>query len=60
MEVMDRDGVVKSAFRYRNALLSHAFAMLRGWSLAEDTVQDAFIVVMNKWTDFRPGTSLYP
>jgi RNA polymerase sigma-70 factor (ECF subfamily) len=59
MEPTDRDGVVKAAFQYRDALLSHAFAMLRDWSLAEDTVQDAFIVVMNKWTDFRPGTSIY-
>lgn len=58
--VMSRDEVVKAAFRYRDALLSYAFALLRDWAQAEDVVQDAFIVVMNKWTDFRPGTNLYP
>ncbi|HXG60311.1 MAG TPA: sigma-70 family RNA polymerase sigma factor [Planctomycetota bacterium] len=57
--VMSRDEVVKAAFRYRDALLSYAFALLRDWAQAEDVVQDAFIVVMNKWTDFRPGTSVY-
>ncbi len=59
VETTGRDGVVKAAFQYRDALLSHAFGMLRDWSLAEDAVQDSFIVVMNKWTDFRPGTSIY-
>jgi RNA polymerase sigma-70 factor (ECF subfamily) len=54
-----RDEVVKAAFRHRDTLLTHAFGMLRDWSLAEDAVQDAFIVVMNKWADFRPGTSLF-
>jgi RNA polymerase sigma-70 factor (ECF subfamily) len=56
---MNRDEIVKAAFGYRGALLSHAFGMLRDWTLAEDVVQDAFIVVMNKWEEFRPGTSLY-
>lgn len=59
METLTRDEVVKSAFQYRDALTSTAFAILRDGSLAEDVVQDAFIVVMNKWTDFKPGTSVY-
>ena len=54
-----RDEVVKGAFQHRDALLSYAFALLRDWVRAEDVVQDAFIVVMNKWADFRPGTSLF-
>ena len=56
---MTRDQVVKAAFQYRDALLTHAFAMLRDWAVAEDVVQDAFIVVMNKWQDFQPGTSVF-
>jgi RNA polymerase sigma-70 factor (ECF subfamily) len=56
---MTRDEIVKTAFHYRDALMTYAFAMLRDWSRAEDVVQDAFIVVMNKWTEFRPGTSVF-
>jgi RNA polymerase sigma-70 factor (ECF subfamily) len=59
MEATGRDEVVKAAFRYRDALMSYAFALLRDWSQAEDVVQDAFIVVMNKFSDFRPGTSVF-
>jgi RNA polymerase sigma-70 factor (ECF subfamily) len=59
MEPQNRDEIVKAAFRYRDVLLGYAYSMLRDWSLAEDAVQDAFIVVMNKWSDFRPGTSVF-
>ena len=59
MITMTRDEVVKGAFQHREALLSYAFALLRDWVRAEDAVQDAFIVVMNKWAEFRPGTSLF-
>src|SRR6185295_13077574 len=59
MSPMTRDEVVKGAFRHREAFLSYAFALLRDWVRAEDVVQDAFIVVMNKWAEFQPGTSLF-
>ena len=59
MPQMSRDEVVKGAFQHRDALLAYAFALLRDWVRAEDVVQDAFIVVMNKWTEFKPGTSLF-
>lgn len=59
METLDRDVVVKRAFQYRDALLAHAFAMLRDWSMAEDVVQDAYVVVMNRWADFQPGTAFF-
>ncbi len=54
-----RDEVVKAAFQHRDALLGYAFALLRDWTVAEDVVQDSIIVVMNKWSDFRPGTSVF-
>ncbi len=54
-----RDDLVKAAFQYRDALKGYALALLREWPLAEDVVQDAFIVVMNKWEEFRPGTNVY-
>ena len=51
--VLSRDDVVKAAFQYRDALLSYSFAMLRSWTLAEDVVQEAYLVVMNKWQDLK-------
>lgn len=54
-----RDRIVKQAFQYRDALLTHAFVMLRDWTKAEDVVQDAFLVVMEKWEDFQEDTSVY-
>jgi RNA polymerase sigma-70 factor (ECF subfamily) len=59
MEATLRDGLIKSAFQYQDALQAYAFGVLRDWSLAEDVVQDAFIVVMNQCADFEPGTSLF-
>lgn len=59
MPLMSRDEVVKGAFQHREALLSYSFALLRDWVKAEDALQDAFIVVMNKWAEFKPGTSLF-
>jgi RNA polymerase sigma-70 factor, ECF subfamily len=59
MTELHRDEIVKGAFQHREALLSYAFALLRDWVKAEDVVQDAFIVVMNKWSEFRAGTSLF-
>ena len=53
-----RDRLLKDAFGYREALLAQAFAMLRDWAAAEDAVQDAFLVVVNKHESFREGTSL--
>src|SRR5687767_10227256 len=56
---MGQEDVVKAAFQYRDALIHHAFVLLRDAALAEDVVQDAFIVVMRKWADFQPGTSVF-
>lgn len=56
---LDRDRIVKEAFRHRDAFLTHAFALVRDWAVAEDVVQDAFIVVMNRWEDFQEGTSVF-
>lgn len=54
-----RDRLLKEAFRYREALLTHAFAMMREWGAAEDCVQDAFLVVVEKYEEFREGSSVY-
>jgi RNA polymerase sigma-70 factor, ECF subfamily len=54
-----RDAILKKAFSYREGLLAFAYAGLRDWSLAEDVVQDAFLVIMDKWQDFEEGTSCF-
>lgn len=59
MSQVFRDEVVKGAFEHRDSLLGYAFALLRDWVRAEDVVQDAFLVVMNKWEEFRAGSSLF-
>jgi len=59
MGAMSQEDVVKAAFQYRDALFHQAFALVREAALAEDVVQDAFIIVMRKWDEFRPGSSLF-
>lgn len=55
-----RDRIVKAAFGYRDALLAQAYAPLRDWPAAEDIVQDAFLVVMDKWRDCRGEGEVFP
>jgi RNA polymerase sigma-70 factor (ECF subfamily) len=56
---MTQDEVVKAAFQHRDALLHYGHTLLRDFALAEDVLQDAFLVVMRKWQDFQPGTSVF-
>ncbi|MBN1674865.1 MAG: sigma-70 family RNA polymerase sigma factor [Kiritimatiellae bacterium] len=59
MPSMRREEVVKEALKYQDAIVGYAFAILRDWELARDVGQDVYIVVMEKWRDFRPGTSMF-
>jgi RNA polymerase sigma-70 factor (ECF subfamily) len=52
--------LMKEAFRYQSALTAYAYGMLRDWSLAQDAVQDAFIVLMQKYADHDPESALFP
>lgn len=54
-----RDAIVKAAFQYRDALLSYSFGLLRDWAKAEDVLQDAFLVVMDKWQDVTDPGGVY-
>lgn len=58
-EITKRDKVLDEASKYTAALKSYAFGLLRDHSRAEDTVQEAFIVVLKKYADFTEGTSMY-
>lgn len=57
-EKQQRDSVVAEAFSYRHPLLAYAFGSLGDHAAAEDAVQSAFLVVMDKYADFREGTSM--
>lgn len=51
--------LMKQAFRYQNSLVSYAYGYLRDWSSAEDVVQDAFLVLMEKWQEFKPELGVF-
>ena len=50
---------MKAALKYQAALVTYAYGRLRDYHLADDVVQESLIVLMKKWTDFEPGTSIY-
>ena len=51
--------LMKAAFKYQHAFVSYAYGLLRDWSLAEDAVQEAFLVLMQKWEEFKPELGIY-
>ena len=53
-----KDRVVHAAFGYRTELLTYARSLLGNFAAAEDAVQEAMIVVMNKYDQFQEGTSI--
>jgi len=56
----DRKTTLKRAFGYRDSLFAYAFAMLQDWALAEDVVQEAFVVAAEKWQQVEDEAALYP
>lgn len=57
--VPNAEDLLRAAFKYQDALVSQAFALLQDWSLAQDAVQETFIVLQKKHAEFRPGTSVF-
>jgi len=53
------EDLLRAAFKYQDALTSHAYALLRDWALAQDAVQETFIVLQKKHADFRPGANVF-
>ena len=53
------EDLLRAAFKYHDALVSQAFALLQDWSLAQDAVQETFIVLQKKHAEFRPGSSVF-
>jgi RNA polymerase sigma-70 factor (ECF subfamily) len=53
------ENLLRSAFRYQDALVSYAYALLQDWALAQDAVQEAFIVLQRKHAEFNPGANVF-
>ena len=56
--VAKRDRVLKEALECRTALMAYARSLLGDYAAAEDTVQEAMLVVVKKFDVFREGTSM--
>ena len=55
-----KTAVMKTAFGCRDNLLAYAYALLRDWPMADDVLQEAFLVVMDKWETVEPGPGVVP
>lgn len=53
------EDLLRSAFKYQDALVSYAYALLQDWSLAQDAVQEAFIVLQRKHAEFKAGANIF-
>jgi RNA polymerase sigma-70 factor (ECF subfamily) len=56
---LSAEDLLRAAFKYQDALTSYAFALLQDWALAQDAVQETFIVLQKKHADFRSGGNVF-
>ncbi|MBF0198089.1 MAG: sigma-70 family RNA polymerase sigma factor [Planctomycetes bacterium] len=55
---LQRDHVLKQAFKFQHALTAYAYGMVRDHARAEDIVQNSFLVIIDKYDQFQEGTSI--
>jgi RNA polymerase sigma-70 factor (ECF subfamily) len=53
------EDLLRTAFKYQDALVSYAFGLLQDWALAQDAVQESFIVLQKKHAEFRSGANVF-
>src|SRR5690349_9836870 len=53
------EDLLRSAFKYQDALVGYAYALLQDWALAQDAVQEAFIVLQRKHAEFKAGANVF-
>jgi RNA polymerase sigma-70 factor (ECF subfamily) len=58
-EIISAEDLLRQAFKYQDALVSYAYGLLQDWALAQDAVQEAFIVLQRKHHEFKPGANAY-
>lgn len=51
--------LMKAALKYQRALVSYAYGLLHDWALAEDAVQEALLVLLRKWREFKPEFGVF-
>jgi RNA polymerase sigma-70 factor, ECF subfamily len=56
---LSADDLLRAAFKHQDALTSYAFALLQDWALAQDAVQESFIVLQKKHGEFRAGANVF-
>ena len=59
MEKTTQDEVLRAAFKYQDALTAYAFWLLQDWMLAQDAVQEAYIVLAKKWEQYDPSKNIF-
>jgi len=59
MATLSQVDLMKAAFKYQHAFVGYAYGLLRDWALAEDAVQEAFLILMQKWEEFKPELGVY-
>lgn len=59
MEKPDQKELMRQAFLYEEALLAYAYGLLQDWALAEDSVQEAFLLLLEKQEEYRPEFGVY-
>lgn len=59
VSALSAEDLLRAALKYQDALTSYAFAMLQDWALAQDAVQETFIVLQRKHAEFRPGANVF-
>src|SRR6185503_8310446 len=58
-ETVSAEDLLRQAFKYQDALVSYAYGLLQDWALAQDAVQESFIVLQRKHHEFKPGANAY-
>ena len=53
-----RDRVLKAALECRTELVAYARSLLGNYAAADDVLQEAMLVVVNKYDQFQEGTSM--
>ena len=56
---LSAEDLLRAAFKYQDALTSYAYALLQDWALAQDAVQETFIVLQKKHAQFRAGANVF-
>src|SRR5437879_5429889 len=59
MQTLTQEEVLRAAFKHHDALTVYAYGLVRDWSLAQDAVQEAYLVLVNKWKEYQPEGDLF-